>query len=238
MKPFTSVRRAGRALAALLENPDDLAQVFTIIEAFSHPTYRRVLAGMKRTSEGQAMLDGRTDLAKLLGNRVWLSGLPEGSLGRAYLAFMEHEGISLEGIVEASEARHANQAAPLDAELEYVADRLRDTHDLWHVVTGYRGDLVGELCLLAFSFAQTYNPALFFIFAGGASKGFLSGRWSFAVRAYARGRRATWLPGVGWETWLADPLEDVRTRLGLGAPPAYEPVRSSELRARGKLAAA
>ena len=33
--------------------------------------------------------------------------------------------------------------------------RVRDMHDLWHVITGYGRDGLGEGCLVAFSYAQT-----------------------------------------------------------------------------------
>ena len=33
--------------------------------------------------------------------------------------------------------------------------RVRDLHDLWHVLTGYGRDPLGEVCLLAFTYAQT-----------------------------------------------------------------------------------
>ena len=48
----------------------------------------------------------------------------------------------------------------LDEERVLFADRLRDMHDLCHVVAGYRGDLIGEASVLALSFAQTRNPGV------------------------------------------------------------------------------
>jgi len=51
------------------------------------------------------------------------------------------------------------------------------------------------------------------------------------VDGFRRGRRAAWLPEQPWETMLALPLAEVRARLGTGAPPVYEPVRSADLRA-------
>ena len=41
----------------------------------------------------------------------------------------------------------------------------------------------------------------------------------------------SWLSRVEWEALLPLPVEEVRTRLGVGAPPVYRPVRSAELRA-------
>lgn len=224
--------RAGRALSALLRNPDDLPQVFIIIDALSKPSHQRLLRQLKEHESGRGLLAERPGLAALLSDRAGLAALPEGSLGRAYLAFMDREGISLRGIVEAAEK---SGMAFGDAELDYVPTRLRDTHDLWHVVTGYQGDLIGELCLLGFTFAQTRNIALLLIVIGGASKGFLRGRRDLVRDAYRRGRSATWLPAVRWETLLAEPLDRVREQLGIGAPVDYEPVRSDDLRAVGKL---
>lgn len=226
--------RAGRALGALLRNPDDLPQVFAIIEALSEPTYGRVLRRLQSSETGRRLLADRPPLASMLGDRAALAALPEGSLGREYLAFMERESISAEGIVEASEASGKPFGGASD--LEFIPERLRDTHDLWHTVTGYQGDLVGELCLLAFTYAQTQNPALLLIVLGGAARGFLRGNWSLAREGYRRGRRSAWLPAIAWEQLLARPLADVRAELGLGAPPDYVPLRSAALRAEGTLA--
>jgi len=67
-------------------------------------------------------------------------------------------------------ARHAEFFDRFGAEVMALdagdlRNRMRDTHDLWHVVTGYKGDLVGEASLLAFLFAQTRNPGVGFIVA-------------------------------------------------------------------------
>ncbi len=73
-------------------------------------------------------------------------------MGRAYLAFCDREGITPGGLVEASMLEDRDLLEP---RFRYMADRLRDSHDLWHVVTGYRTDLLGENAVLAFTAAQT-----------------------------------------------------------------------------------
>ena len=40
----------------------------------------------------------------------------------------------------------------------YVIQRLRQTHDLWHVVTGYDTDPASEVALQAFTYAQLRAP--------------------------------------------------------------------------------
>jgi ubiquinone biosynthesis protein COQ4 len=106
---------------------------------------------------------------------------------------------------------------------------MRDTHDLWHTLLGYRGDVLGEAALLAFTFAQTRNPAIGVLVLVGLAKLNRSEARALIVRGFARGLRAAWLPAQPWETLLPQPLDAVRRRLNVDAPPPYTPVRSSEL---------
>lgn len=54
---------------------------------------------------------------------------------------------------------------------------------------------------------------------------------STILDGFRRGLRAAWLPSQEWETLLALPVDDVRRRLSLGAPPVYTEIRSAELKA-------
>src|SRR4051812_45655256 len=106
-------RRALTALAQLLRDPDDLPKVFTVIEAFSGNTRDRLVRRLRGSTPGARLLRDRPDIRPILEDRPALGRLPEGSLGRAYLAFMESEGISAAGIVAASDEgrRSALEAA-------------------------------------------------------------------------------------------------------------------------------
>jgi len=229
--PRFDVLRAGRALGALLRNPDDLPQVFTLIDSMSGTAPHRLLFGFRRSESGARVLRDRPDILPLLADRAALRALPAGSVGRAYLDFVESEGISAEGIREASHESKAIRYG--SAEIEYLRCRMRDTHDLWHAVTGYRGDVLGELSLLAFTLAQHWNSAIAVIVVGGLIKGFGHGDTRLVWDGFLRGRAAAWLPAQDWESMLAEPLGEVRARLGLGSPPEYTPLRSADLRAAG-----
>lgn len=226
-------RRAFQAARVLADNPDDLPKVFTIIDSLSADTLSRAARRMQKSPSGRALLAAKPDITPLLADREALRRLPEGSLGRAYLAFMESEVISAEGI-RGADAEGSVSTAPLAAPLDWVHARMRDTHDLWHAATGYRGDVLGELALLGFTFAQTWNPGIALILAIGVSKmiGAPEARLTI-LDGFRRGKAAAWLPEQPWEALLALPLEEVRHRLGLGPTPVYTPVRSDELRAAG-----
>ncbi len=224
--------RALRAAKKLSCDPDDLPQVFTIIESLSVDTLERVAARMAESEEGRALLVSRPDVVHLLDDRDGLARLPEGSLGRAYLAFVERENISPAGIREAGEKGQIHRNA-LPAPLDWVHSRLRDTHDLWHAAVGYHGDVLGETALLGFTFAQTWNPGIALIIGIGLMKTIGAPEARSAIAdGFRRGRAAKWLPAVAWESLLDRPLEEVRKQLSLREAPVYTPVRSSELRAR------
>jgi ubiquinone biosynthesis protein COQ4 len=226
-----SPRRALVSLRRLLRDPDDLPEVFTLIDSLSGLAPLRMRRRLRRSLSGARLLRARPDIVPLLSDRERLRQLPAGSLGRAYLAFVESEGISAAGIVEANE--RAQVAAPeRSPELAWVHARMRDTHDLWHAVTGYQGDVLGEASLLAFLLAQTGNAGVGLIVAAALMKSLRDPEVRRTiVTGFRRGWRANWLPEVEWESLLALPVDEVRARLGVDAPPRYRPIRSAELRA-------
>lgn len=225
-----SPRRALHALARLIQDPDDLPQVFTVIQSLSGRTPNRMLRRLRATAGG--MLDARPDIVPTLVDRDGLRRLPAGSLGRAYLAFVESEGISAEGIIEAADrGRVAVDGVP--DELLWLQHRMRDTHDVWHALTGYHGDVLGEAALLAFIFAQTGNPGVGLMVGAALLKTRKEpDARRLIVEGFRRGMRAAWLPAVAWESLLARPLDEVRAELRIEALRPYQAVRSSELRAR------
>lgn len=220
---------AVRGLRSLTANPDDTAQVFRVIRALSGRSFERVLRRVQADPTGAHILAERRRLLTTLARREWLRSLPEGSLGREYARFMDAEGISAEGLVAASE-RDAPEVSPRLGEAgRILGERLRDMHDLWHVLTGYGRDLIGEAGLLAFTYAQTRNRGIGVIVAYGLYRLWRGGatRAVDLVRGgYRRGRRAAFLPAQDWEALLPLPLEEVRHRLGVDPAEPYEPLRS------------
>ncbi len=223
-----------RALGALSADPDDLPKVFTIIESLPGRSPDHLLAGFRACAEGRSLLAAQPRLGARLADRAALHALPEGSLGRAYAELMDREGITPEGIVAASVAGRDEQ---LDKTPEhtFIADRMRDTHDLWHVVTGYGMDLVGEAALLCFILPQTKSPGIALVALLALVKAKGADR-TIMLRGYLRGRKAKWLPAIAWEDLLPRPLTEVRALLQLGPPPRYAPLTTADLRASGDLA--
>jgi len=70
-------------------------------------------------------------------------------------------------------------------EASYVLFRFRQTHDIWHLVTGFDTDVIGELGLKSFELAQTRRPLAFVLLIGGLCKGLIHFPRSFEVIAWA-----------------------------------------------------
>ncbi len=218
-----------RALRALIANPDDTGQVFRVIRALSGRSFERVLDRVLADPTGRQILEERRSLLAALSDRARLRALPDGTLGREYARFMDAEALSAAGLLEASRTPEAQPEHRLGPEGQVLGERLRDMHDLWHVVTGYGRDLFGEAALLAFTYAQTRNRGIGAIAGVGFWRMWRGGREAAALvrRAWWRGHRAAFLPAADWEALLELPLDEVRRRLGIGPPPTYTPLRST-----------
>ena len=225
--------RLGAALAALrklIADPEDTRQAFAVIRAMAGPSLKRGLRRFRGTDFGRQALAEKPSLLRILGDRQALAALPEHSLGRAYFEFVYGESLSTDGLVEASMNTDAQAYAYSDPDLRWYGERMRDQHDLWHIVTQYGRDPFGEVCLLTFTYAQTRNRGVGLIAIGGGwrlsrSLGFgaLRAMWQ-ALRA---GRRARWLPAQDWEALLRLPVAEVRRQLAVRPPSIYWKMRAA-----------
>jgi len=217
-------REALAALKKLLADPEATEHVFTIVRALSGKSLLRGFLRFRKTAVGERIVSEKRNLIDTLSNRDWLRSLPAGSLGAHYLQFVESQNLSADGLVEASQPEE-DEAYGDDPNIRLYGERLRDQHDLWHVTTGYFRDVRGEVCLLAFTVAQTGNPGLALITLAGMLKTAGESKdWRIvkaALNGFMNGRRAAWLPATEWETMLARPLHEVRSMLKIRAPRVY-----------------
>lgn len=218
MQPIVAIR----AVRQLIANPDDTDKVFEVIRAMAGDSVGRNYRKMLRTEQGTEILAREKSLLDTLLDKDKLRAMTANSLGQHYLRFMERAAITADGLVEASESQ--GDDAYEDPEVATFGLRLRDQHDLWHVVTGYGSDVAGEDCLLAFTYAQTKNRGLGFIGLIGAlhlSKTVGTSIFKSTWQAYRAGKRAAWFPEQDWEELLALPLAEVRKLLNVKPCKAY-----------------
>jgi len=218
--------KALRAFRALVRNKEDTAQVFEIMRALSGRSIRRGYDRMLGTLEGGRQAFLRDELAHRLDDPQWLAQFGPGTVGGAYREFREARGFTAEGL--ADEARKIGGIVDAPHPVIWYSRRLRDIHDVWHVLTGYETDALGEACVVSFSHAQTGNLGFAFIGLGAAREIRKENRSVPARRAVLQawriGREARWLPGLDYESLFAEPLDGARSRLNLRPATIYHAV--------------
>ena len=225
MRNPLSILQAGTAFVRLAQDMSRLDEVFNLGDGLVDDETVRAMVERGRAHEtGAAALRERPHVHLDLKT---LRALPTGTLGRQYALMMDRNGLDPASI----------PTLPDDDEGKYVRAHLYETHDLWHVATGFGTDVAGELGLQAFYQAQLPGKLPAAILAAGFLNTLV---YSFAqrdvrlreiTRGWLLGRRSRPLFGVRWNDYMALPLDEVRARLGLDVAavdalvPAAEPVQ-------------
>lgn len=136
-----------------------------------------------------------------------------GSVGYAVAAHMQHYGLN---------PNLFHPATVTNAE-DYALIHLTETHDIWHVVSGFGNDEPGEIGVVAFCCAQTgasifllllsimmLNTALF-------SQHKIVERFDALCEGWQAGKRAKPLFGIDWAAQWHRPIEEMRRELNLPA---------------------
>ena len=221
--------RALRAFRRLVQDKEDTPQVFEIINALSGRSVPNGYQRLLNTPEGGRQAYLAVELAARLQDRAWLDSLPAGSVGAAYRDFIDLRDLSAEGLADES-----RKVADFDIDAPHptawYGRRLRDVHDIWHVLTGYGTDALGEACVVAFSVPHTRNAGLAFI-AGGAAVEFAKLRKGHPYvraiwQAWRNGRKANWLAALDYEALFLEPVDVARRRLKIAPPTFYAQVPS------------
>jgi len=234
-RPTTEFRplKAWSHFRKLIADKEDTEQVFHIIAALRGRKFRQIARQFWETPKGRQMLESNLRLVDLLDDHDSIKQLPADTVGRAYVDFMEREGLSAAGL-EAEYARFQKAGTSYDDVLDRYGDRLRDTHDMLHVLTGYGRDALGEQCVLAFTYAQNRNLGVGFIaYAGGFE---LKRRVAPSAPIMAAIREGHRIGGAAKNIvhediteLLKEPLADARKRLGIGDPVAYRTAHQAML---------
>ncbi|MDZ7626945.1 MAG: Coq4 family protein [Parvularculaceae bacterium] len=224
-RPLHALLSVGR----LILNKDDTRQVFEVVRAVTRGSIRTLFARIIATPYGRRVVTEPIHLETILGNFPRLRAMAPGTVGRAYVDFMDEAGFTPQGLIDA-----ANEAG---VELKDYPDlqpfarafrHLEVNHDLWHVLTGYGRDPLGEICNLVFTQRQTGNPGLIWIIRTGLAA-FKLERWSMPALAAAReaarmGESVDFLLQHDVEAMLERPLAEVRREFGFFRPEIYHSI--------------
>ncbi len=215
----------------LIKNKEDTSQVFYVIDALNGDSFQKHFVEFANSEAGRKRLDEARYLPPLLDDHDWLRTLPEESLGRAYLNFMTTEGLTAQGLVDEYSASGISRDYG-HPEMNIYADRLRDTHDMLHVLTGFGRDALGEASVLGFSYAQHGGPGVIFIAYGAAWEIRKTAPKNAPVlksihEARQIGKAAKDITYEDLIALLPRPLDEVRAYLGIDLPTQYHAVHAA-----------
>lgn len=170
---------------------------------------RALVENFREAPWGASALRERPRLGRL--DPSALAALPGGTLGASYGRFMLARGLDPGSL----------PTLPADSEDEYVIAHMLETHDLWHVVTGFDTDLFGEIALQAFYLAQHRAYLPFFSLSAVLLNTALvnypekAQRLDAMSEGWQMGKRAERLVGMDWRAQFERPLHEVRKDLNL-----------------------
>lgn len=222
--PLTYLERGALAVGSAfgaLQNPYRHDLIASLGEATAKPYFvTRLHRAMLSDPTGRRILRDKPRITSQSMRLEELRKLPETSVGHAYAAWLDREGVT-------PDTRDAVKYID-DPEEAYVMQRYRETHDFTHAITGLPVIIEGELAVKAFEFANTLLPMTALSLAAIVRLKAVERRRFFEVYgpwAVRNGLRSEEVINVYWEEELETDVEVLRTRLGIEMPPDLREAR-------------
>jgi ubiquinone biosynthesis protein COQ4 len=225
IRPFLAID----AMIRFICNCQDTRQVARLTVALRGDSEANLYVRFKKSETGKKVLANRLRLNTRLADHEYLASLPANSLGRHMLDFIQQNEFS-PGDLEHQLQDITDDLAKGGAKIKIFAERMRDLHDIYHVLTGYGRDEFGEICVLAFAYPQqklrSFAVIAVIIALNFSLRLTLRGIWPGCVfsalkTAFTAGANAAWLPGEDIEAMLTEDIGKIRDRLNIPEPAQY-----------------
>jgi ubiquinone biosynthesis protein COQ4 len=215
MKSFKDLRRLQidqlstlKGIIGLLRDPSHTESVYDIEDGLAHSAAMKAAVAHMLANPQIAQLAQDRYIAPS-PNLAQLMLCPPGSLGHGYASYITGFGFDPEFY----------RKIDIADDTSYLLFRLRQTHDIWHLVTGFSVDVNGELGLKAFELAQTRRTLSGVLLAGAflqclfQAPETLDQLLAAISRGYHMGTQAEPLLAQRWEEHWDKPLADCRSDL-------------------------
>jgi ubiquinone biosynthesis protein COQ4 len=209
-QPATWQQSMLASVVAITQAEDgDFTEIDRLLEISSDPqSLALTIEYLSQFPHSQRALAHRQPLGSI--DLLALHQLPVDTLGYHYADYM---------------LRHQLQhlaAKPAASAAEFIDTHMRETHDIWHVVTGSPISMLGEIQLQAFCIAQlqlsrfwmallTKNLLKAAIYDIEAADGYMSA----LTTGWTMGKAAQPLFGIDWNTQWELPLDRVRSAVNI-----------------------
>jgi ubiquinone biosynthesis protein COQ4 len=197
-----------KGVLKLMQNPENTESVYDVEDG---------LKDVKASQLSVAYVKQQPEVADLIAERYLaphpdlgaLLELPPNSLGYAYASYLTERGFD----------PNFYRAIAIEDDMSYLFMRMRQTHDLWHVVGGFSTDVQGELALKAFEICQTRRTMSLLLLVGGIIRTLfrepesLDDLLDAIAHGYRLGRQAKPFLAQKWELNWEKSLQDWRQEL-------------------------
>ena len=224
--PLTYLERGALAIGSAfgsLANPYRHDLIASLGEATAKPYFiSRLHRAMLQDPIGRRILRDRPRITSKSMKLEQLRQLPENTVGRAYAAWLDREGVTPD---TRDPVRYID-----DPEEAYVMQRYRETHDFTHAITGLPVIIEGELAVKAFEFANTLLPMTALSLVAIVRLKAIERRRFFETYlpwAMRNGIKAEEVINVYWEEELETDVDVLRQRLGIEKPPDLRDIRKA-----------
>ena len=232
-RPIQPVK-AIKAFFDLVGDRDDTRYVFAFFDAVSGRSNDAYYERFLNRDYGKRYMRDPEALGRVLLDRETLESYGQNSFAAAYLHYLDSEGLSPLGVHEAAVDVAPERMARMKEnwpDLYWIQYHGALTHDLYHVLTGYGRDPLGEALLLVFSGLHTGCRGARLLGAMAGLKihseipSWPVGR--MMKEAVRLAKNAEHFPTADLSSLLPLPLEEARARVKIERPDLYKVTRAN-----------
>ncbi len=167
-----------------------------------------------------------------------LEKLPADTLGHVYAVHMKSHGLTPDFYIKYRNLSEAGLKEFFNDRVKYIRFRISQTHDIWHVLTGYDISSLGEAGLQGFYFGQFHSGFSVFIYLisliaslGARQYDSMEKSLELFYEGYRNGKQAKFLLSAKWEEHWTELLDEVRENYNVH-PVTYDVEEMSRLSER------
>ncbi|MDY7021268.1 MAG: Coq4 family protein [Cyanobacteriota bacterium] len=208
---YGRLSKIGKPFLAMLMGDKSLNPVKEMSQALSKMPASELLVKQLKNDPAAAEMIQQRYMANS-HNLEELLKYPEDSLGYRYASLMIARGFRSEDLYISTQ---------IDSDINYVTARIRQTHDIWHLITGFDVSEIDEIGLQAFYLAQFPDPlAILLITNSLIAVTLLTPQeipilLSAMAKGWEMGRKAKPLFAQKWEENWEKPLTEWKTELNI-----------------------
>jgi ubiquinone biosynthesis protein COQ4 len=207
-----------KGTVALIKDPEQTDSVFDIEDGIRHTKAVQLSVEYAKSKPGVAQIFEERYLAPSPDIDALLK-LPSESLGYAYASY----------ITESHFDPNFYRKEEVEDDISYMFMRMRQTHDIWHIVAGFGTSVNGEMGIKSFEIAQIHRPLAAMLVAGALLRTLfkcpehLDSLLNQIALGYRAGAKAKPFLAQKWEEHWEKPLAEWRSELNVDPVQVYVP---------------